>query len=383
MTEMDPHELKYLLLNSKEPILFKNKLDWGLFKWNLEDWERLLGNEELNFRCGKNLFTKEPQWERGTTDAKATFKQFVSFTKTESQEWMYFDYKYLREWFNDIEELKKNINWSFFGFPELSSKDCTIWIGSKGAHTPCHVDTYGCNLVSQVYGRKQWILFPSEENLKPTRIPYEESSIYSKLNFFSPTIEDFEGVGSCRKIILDPGDVLFVPHRWWHYVENLDTAISINVWLPLPEDDEERLKEALVQLFVAQVINNVDEETKKVVLNPNSEEDIGRITFNASLSLINKCKNICRKSNKKMRLSEHANVVTEMLNLSQLSEKYSFARKIPELSKEEFDTFLQNQKNRFHNEEDAVRSCNFEEITDLVNAFTHPDVISLINSKLG
>lgn len=31
---------------------------------------------------------------------------------------------------------------------------------------------------------------------------------------------------------LDPGDVLFVPARWWHYVENLSTAISINTWVP-------------------------------------------------------------------------------------------------------------------------------------------------------
>jgi hypothetical protein len=45
-------------------------------------------------------------------------------------------------------------------------------------------------------------------------------------------LEDFKGVKSCRKIILEPGDVLFVPHKWWHYVENLDTAVSINTWLP-------------------------------------------------------------------------------------------------------------------------------------------------------
>lgn len=36
--------------------------------------------------------------------------------------------------------------------------------------------------------RKQWILFPSEKtsSLLPTRIPYEESSIYSNVNFYSP-----------------------------------------------------------------------------------------------------------------------------------------------------------------------------------------------------
>jgi ribosomal protein L16 Arg81 hydroxylase len=34
-------------------------------------------------------------------------------------------------------------------------------------------------------------------------------------------------------VTLNPGDVLFVPHYWWHYVENVGTAVSINSWIPL------------------------------------------------------------------------------------------------------------------------------------------------------
>lgn len=40
--------------------------------------------------------------------------------------------------------------------------------------------------------RKKWILFPPEEDLKPTRVPYEESSVYSQLNLFSPNLRDFD-----------------------------------------------------------------------------------------------------------------------------------------------------------------------------------------------
>lgn len=43
--------------------------------------------------------------------------------------------------------------------------------------------------------RKRWILFPPESGrLKPTRVPYEESSIYSELNFYCPlNTDDFKG----------------------------------------------------------------------------------------------------------------------------------------------------------------------------------------------
>lgn len=30
--------------------------------------------------------------------------------------------------------------------------------------------------------------------------------------------------------ILGPGDMLFIPKKWWHYVRSLTTSISVNFW---------------------------------------------------------------------------------------------------------------------------------------------------------
>ena len=45
------------------------------------------------------------------------------------------------------------INWTDMGMKDRDGKESTLWIGSQGAHTPCHYDTYGINFVAQIVGR--------------------------------------------------------------------------------------------------------------------------------------------------------------------------------------------------------------------------------------
>lgn len=49
--------------------------------------------------------------------------------------------------------LLKCIDWSKFGFSKRNANETTLWIGTKDAYTPCHYDTYGYNLVAQIYGK--------------------------------------------------------------------------------------------------------------------------------------------------------------------------------------------------------------------------------------
>ena len=58
----------------------------------------------------------------------------------------------MHEWFKDNKELLNSVNWKLLGY-DVENEASTWWIGSKGAHTNCHKDTYGKNLVVQVLGR--------------------------------------------------------------------------------------------------------------------------------------------------------------------------------------------------------------------------------------
>lgn len=66
-----------------------------------------------------------------------------------------------------------------------------------------------------------------------------------------------------------------MPHKWWHYVENLTTAISINTWIPIPKyDNMARLNESVVRFIASSICTGVSENIRLQLLNPNEVIEI-------------------------------------------------------------------------------------------------------------
>jgi HSPB1-associated protein 1 len=177
----------------------------------------------------------------------------------------YADYKYMKDLFLELPEYKQGIDWSTFGFPELTGEQSTFWMGTKGAYTPCHYDTYGFNLVAQLHGRKKWTLFSPHQCdcLYPTRLPYEESSVFSQVNIKRPDFNRHPCFRSAEpfQVTLEPGQVLFVPKHWWHFVECLETSISVNTWVNVDSDCIDRVEEAVIMNVMMSMKNKNSEET--------------------------------------------------------------------------------------------------------------------------
>lgn len=69
-----------------------------------------------------------------------------------SKSWAYADYMYMRDLFQNNPDFSvaELIDWTLLGFEPDEGQDAAIWIGSKSAHTACHYDSYGFNVVYQV-----------------------------------------------------------------------------------------------------------------------------------------------------------------------------------------------------------------------------------------
>lgn len=280
MTLNKNEHIKTLIRNSTTPLVIKNGLtDWSPLSWSLSKWlDIFTSGDTLDWRCGENNCSKEPHWESKCQYDCFTPAQFISHCQdTATKKWMYFDYKNIIHWKDRLEQSNMTTPWNHVGFSEQGIDETTLWIGSRGAHTPCHMDTYGCNLVAQVIGRKQWILYPpSDPGIMETqaRVPYEESSIYSTVNFqcgreilSSTHIQD----STPYIVTLNPGDILFVPHKWWHYVEHLSTSLSLNTWIPLHNILEScaYIDEWLVRHLFKKFTHDISQEEKSKLLNPN------------------------------------------------------------------------------------------------------------------
>ncbi|XP_021490317.1 HSPB1-associated protein 1 isoform X2 [Meriones unguiculatus] len=286
-----PEKAKEIIMSLQQPAVFYNMVfDWPARHWTVTHLSEVLQGKQIRFRMGRRSTDTVPQYETACSYVDATLEEFLTWNCDQpcvsgpfkdydhSKFWAYADYKYFVTLFEDNTDVFQEVMWSDFGFPGRNGQESTLWIGSLGAHTPCHLDSYGCNLVFQVQGRKTWHLFPPEDTpfLYPTRIPYEESSVFSKINVVNPDLKRFPQFQKARRhmVTLSPGQVLFVPRHWWHYVESVDPAtVSINSWIELEEDHLTRVEEAITRMLVCALKNAEDPSHPAAWLNPTEVEE--------------------------------------------------------------------------------------------------------------
>lgn len=139
------------ILNTRKPLILKNhRHRWKCFERNLHSWCQLWDDarqrEPLKVSAMDLHSVTTPQWER---KQHTILMQSIDILQNNSDYWYACNYQPLRDL---PSQCSQGIDFKRFGFSHLPN-DGTFWLCSKGANTPCHYDTYGCNVVTQIYGR--------------------------------------------------------------------------------------------------------------------------------------------------------------------------------------------------------------------------------------
>lgn len=109
-----------------------------------------------------------------------------------------------------------------------------IWIGPKGTLTPLHRDDTD-NLFAQVWGQKSFIL--AAPHHRPALGTWSTSPKGGLDGCdFNPDAADYQRFPAARdvpflRVVLQAGDLLFLPEGWFHQVESVSTSLSVNFWV--------------------------------------------------------------------------------------------------------------------------------------------------------
>ncbi|CAB9520935.1 HSPB1-associated protein 1 [Seminavis robusta] len=108
-----------------------------------------------------------------------------------------------------------------------------FWIGNADSSIGLHADMviYSCML--QIHGRKHWKFYPpaDKEFLYMETKGAIDGGMYSPLDVFSTVdLTEYPLFAKATEfnLILQPGDILYVPNGWWHAVYSMDATMSVN-----------------------------------------------------------------------------------------------------------------------------------------------------------
>lgn len=133
-----------------------------------------------------------------------------------------------------------------------------IFFGGLGAgFSRLHWDMLHVHVfAAQVFGTKSWLLFSPDDS--PNLYPHPKYSNVSEVSdLFAADVEKFPLLRKAQghRVLLEPGEMLFVPAGWWHTTTLSEPSISISInsanasnWRSLVRDiwQQKRFRRAVV-----------------------------------------------------------------------------------------------------------------------------------------
>ncbi|NXQ61775.1 KDM8 protein, partial [Anthoscopus minutus] len=215
----------YLL--PQRPVVLEGVMDhWPCMKkWSVDYFCQVAGCRTVPVELGARYTDEE--WSQQLM----TVSDFISrYIMDENN----VGYLAQHQLFDQIPELKEDISIpDYCCLGEGEEDDITInaWFGPGGTISPLHQDPQQ-NFLAQVFGRKYIRLYSPQdsENL----YPHESHILHntSQVDVEDPDLVKFPNFtkAAFQSCILMPGQILFIPVKYWHYVRSLELSFSVSFW---------------------------------------------------------------------------------------------------------------------------------------------------------
>jgi ribosomal protein L16 Arg81 hydroxylase len=223
-----PEEFRDAYYSQNLPVVLTGMMEhWAaLSAWSPDYFVSNFGEAEVEVMSGREA-NENYEIEIHKHRTAVTFGDYVRavFSKGPTNDYYLvanndlFSKKAFRPLLGDIE--------MFPGFLDPSIREGRVffWMGPAGTVTPLHHDQNNIFL-AQVIGRKRVKLVSPEQ----THLLYNHVGVFSEVDLKNPDFEKHPlfQKATVLELVLQPGEVLFIPVGWWHFVESLDPAVSVS-----------------------------------------------------------------------------------------------------------------------------------------------------------
>lgn len=205
-----------------------NTSTWAAFDWSFETFVSNFGDMLVRPLMGlprSGIFHK-PQKE---FEHEMSLAQFIHRITKNEENIGYLGYT-RPDNFGDI---RKDYNFFQITGHEDKTTDTRLWIGSSNTHSGLHSDLKD-NIFVQIAGSKILYLAPFKDT--HYLYPFKYNITNSQLDPENVCLKQYPKVKKAKliKVVLRPGDMVFIPKGWWHCFISNEPSISINHWFGSP-----------------------------------------------------------------------------------------------------------------------------------------------------
>jgi lysine-specific demethylase 8 len=222
----------------ERPVLVKDLLeDWPALTaddhtWNIDYFRKIMGFRTIPVEIGRR-YTDE-SWTQNLMTVNDFIDKYILDPKPDS-----IGYLAQHELFQQVPELKEDFDIPLYCFSDDDKDDddiaVNVWFGPGGTVSPLHTDPKH-NCLCQVFGTKYVRLYTSDQT--EFIYPYDPEDILSNTSRidleekYSNIVEKYPKFDSATgfECILEPGDVLYIPPKCWHFVKSLSPSCSLSFW---------------------------------------------------------------------------------------------------------------------------------------------------------
>ncbi|KFP62637.1 Lysine-specific demethylase 8, partial [Cariama cristata] len=211
----------------QKPVVLEGIMDhWPCMKkWSVDYFCQVAGCRTVPVELGTRYTDEE--WSQKLMTVSDFINQYIVNKNSVG-------YLAQHQLFDQIPELKEDISIpDYCCLGEGEEDDITInaWFGPEGTISPLHQDPQQ-NFLAQVFGRKYICLYSPQES--ENLYPHESQILHntSQVDVENPDLIKFPNFrkAAFQSCILMPGQVLFIPVKYWHYVRSLDISFSVSFW---------------------------------------------------------------------------------------------------------------------------------------------------------